>query len=134
MGNQQQTGRTRSDTYARYERDGEDGRYVTLEPNDSSGNSYIASFDERVILLKINNKTYHCHFFYNIQTSPRHDSSLPIRIRNQREIQQAVNAELQNEKKTIPVVFRYPASPKDKEALLTGTFTNWKEMILMVKR
>jgi hypothetical protein len=49
-------------------------------------------------------------------------------------IQQAANAELQNEKKTIPVVFRYPASPKEKEALLTGTFTNWKETILMVKR
>jgi hypothetical protein len=49
--------------------------------------------------------------------------------------QQAVNSELQNEKKTtIPVVFRYPASPKDKEALLSGSFTNWKETILMVKR
>lgn len=37
MGNQQQTiGRPRSDTYSRYEREGEDGRYVTLDPNDSS--------------------------------------------------------------------------------------------------
>jgi len=36
-------------------------------------------------------------------------------------------------KKTIPVVFRYPASPKDKEALLVGSFTNWKETISMVK-
>jgi hypothetical protein len=46
--------------------------------------------------------------------------------------QQAVQ---ENEKKTtIPVVFRYPASPKDKEALLSGSFTNWKETILMVKR
>jgi hypothetical protein len=49
MGNQQQTGRTRSDTYTRYERDGEDGRYVTLEHNDLGGNSYISSFDERVM-------------------------------------------------------------------------------------
>ncbi len=48
--------------------------------------------------------------------------------------QQAIHEELQNEKKTIPVVFRYPASTKDKEALLAGTFTNWKETILMVKR
>ena len=52
----------------------------------------------------------------------------------QHHTQQAIQAELQNEKKTIPVVFRYPASPKDKEALLTGSFTNWKETILMVKR
>ena len=64
---------------------------------------------------------------------------MPIRIRNQRQIQQhhsqqAVQAEMQNEKKTIPVVFKYPASPRDKEALLTGSFTNWKEMITMVKR
>ncbi len=51
MGNQQQTGRTRSDTYTRYERDGEDGRYVTLEQNnDFAPSSYISSFDERVIL------------------------------------------------------------------------------------
>lgn len=49
--------------------------------------------------------------------------------------QQAIQAELQNEKKTtIPVVFRYPASPKDKEIHLSGTFTNWKDTILMVKR
>lgn len=64
---------------------------------------------------------------------------MPIRIRNQRQLQQyhnqlAVHDELQQEKKTIPVVFRYPASPKDKEALLTGSFTNWKDTILMVKR
>ena len=75
-----------------------------------------------------------------IQVSPRHDSSLPIRIRNQRQMQQyhtqqAIHTEIQNENKTtIPVVFRYPASPKDKEALLTGSFTNWKETVLMVKR
>ena len=69
----------------------------------------------------------------------RQDSSVPIRIRNQRQMQQhhtqqAVQAEMQNEKKTIPVVFKYPASLRDKEALLTGSFTNWKEMITMVKR
>ena len=35
MGNQQvSSGRLRSDTYTRYEREGEDGRYVTLEPTD----------------------------------------------------------------------------------------------------
>lgn len=45
MGNQQPTGRTRSDTYTRYERDGEDGRYVTLDNPDS----HLPSFDERVI-------------------------------------------------------------------------------------
>jgi hypothetical protein len=51
MGNQQQTGRTRSDTYTRYERDGEDGRYVTLEHNnDYTPNSYLSAFDERVII------------------------------------------------------------------------------------
>ena len=48
MGNQQQSGRTRSDTYTRYERDGEDGRYVTLDHNDSGGNNHLSSFDERV--------------------------------------------------------------------------------------
>lgn len=48
--------------------------------------------------------------------------------------QQAVQAELHNEKKTIPVMFKYPASTKDKEALLVGSFTNWKEPYLMVKR
>ena len=48
MGNQQ-TGRTRSDTYTRYERDGEDGRYVTLEHHDSTGTSgHLSSFDGRV--------------------------------------------------------------------------------------
>jgi hypothetical protein len=78
-------------------------------------------------------------FLSYIQIAPRQDSSLPIRIRNQRNMQQhhtqqAAQAEIQNGKKTIPVVFRYPASPKDKEALLTGSFTNWKEMIVMVKR
>jgi len=118
MGNQQ-TGRTRSDTYTRYERDGEDGRYVTLEQSDSMTSGHGSSFDERV--------------------SPRHDSTLPIRIRNQRQMQhfhtqQAVQAELQNEKKTIPVVFRYPASPKDKEALLSGSFLNWKDTVQMMKR
>ena len=50
MGNQQPTGRTRSDTYTRYERDGEDGRYVTLDHNDSNPSSHLPSFDERVIL------------------------------------------------------------------------------------
>lgn len=48
MGNQQPTGRTRSDTYTRYERDGEDGRYVTLDHNDSSGSSHPSSIDDRV--------------------------------------------------------------------------------------
>ena len=48
MGNQQPTGRTRSDTYTRYERDGEDGRYVTLDQTDSSGNNQLSSVDERV--------------------------------------------------------------------------------------
>jgi hypothetical protein len=52
----------------------------------------------------------------------------------QHHAQQAAQAEMQNEKKTIPVVFRYPASPKDKEVFLTGSFTNWKDMIAMVKR
>jgi len=118
MGNQQPTGRTRSDTYTRYERDGEDGRYVTLDQTDSSGSSHLSSFDERIAV--------------------RNDPSLPIRIRNQRQMhqqhtQQAAQAEMQNEKKTIPVVFKYPASPKDKEALLVGSFTNWKETISMVK-
>ncbi len=50
MGNQQQSGRTRSDTYTRYERDGEDGRYVTLDHNESGGNSHLSSLEERVIL------------------------------------------------------------------------------------
>jgi hypothetical protein len=50
MGNQQ-TGRTRSDTYTRYERDGEDGRYVTLEQHDLAVNNHPSSIDERVILL-----------------------------------------------------------------------------------
>lgn len=53
---------------------------------------------------------------------------------NQYHNQQAVQAEMQSEKKTIPVVFRYPASPKDKEALLSGSFLNWKETVAMVKR
>ena len=48
MGNQQPTGRTRSDTYTRYERDGEDGRYVTLDQTDSIGSSQLSSVDERV--------------------------------------------------------------------------------------
>lgn len=48
--------------------------------------------------------------------------------------QQNADAEIRNEKKTIPVVFKYPASPKDKEALLAGSFTSWKETIVMVKR
>ena len=48
MGNQQPTGRTRSDTYTRYERDGEDGRYVTLDHNDSSGSSHPSLIDDRV--------------------------------------------------------------------------------------
>ncbi|CAM4890114.1 unnamed protein product [Rotaria socialis] len=118
MGNQQTTGRTRSDTYTRYERDGEDGRYVTLDHQDSSVSSHVSTPDDKMV--------------------PRHDSSLPIRIRNQRQVhqhhsQQAVHSEMHNEKKTIPVVFKYPALPKDKEALLTGSFTNWKEMITMVK-
>ncbi|CAF0924777.1 unnamed protein product [Rotaria sp. Silwood1] len=116
MGNQQQTGRIRSDTYTRYERDGEDGRFVTLD-NESIMNSNLSSFDERI--------------------SSRQNSSLPIRIRQrqmqQHHTQQAVNTDIQNEKKTIPVVFKYPASPKDKEALLFGSFTNWKETIAMVK-
>ncbi|CAF4710205.1 unnamed protein product, partial [Rotaria sp. Silwood1] len=119
MGNQQTTGRTRSDTYTRYERDGEDGRYVTLDHNDSSGSSHTPSIDDR--------------------GTPRHDPSLPIRIRNQRHMhqhhhpQQTTHTEMHNEKKTIPVVFKYPALPKDKEAFLTGSFTNWKETIPMVK-
>ncbi|CAF1458935.1 unnamed protein product [Adineta steineri] len=118
MGNQQAAGRTRSDTYTRYERDGEDGRFVTLDHNEFSGNNYPIPFDERF--------------------GSRNDSTLPIRIRNQRQMQQhhtqqAVQAEMHNEKKTIPVVFRYPASTKDKEALLTGSFNNWKDMVLMVK-
>ncbi|CAF0739993.1 unnamed protein product [Didymodactylos carnosus] len=98
MGNQQAPGRTRSDTYARYERDGEDGRYVTLEADDSR------SHEERI--------------------SSRQDPSLPIRIRQ---------SNREKEKKTIPVVFRYPASLKDKEAQLIGSFTNWKEVVQMVK-
>ena len=48
MGNQQPSGRTRSDTYTRYERDGEDGRYVTLDHNDSAGNNHLSPVDERV--------------------------------------------------------------------------------------
>ncbi|CAF2387111.1 unnamed protein product [Rotaria sp. Silwood2] len=117
MGNQQPTGRIRSDTYTRYERDGEDGRFVTLG-NESTLNSNLSSFDEK--------------------TSSRQNPSLPIRIRFQRQMQQqntqqAANTESQNEKRTIPVVFKYPASPKDKEALLAGSFTNWKETIAMVK-
>ena len=49
MGNQQPTGRTRSDTYTRYEREGEDGRYVTLDQNDYSGASQFSAFDERAV-------------------------------------------------------------------------------------
>ena len=52
----------------------------------------------------------------------------------QHHTQHPTHAEVHSEKQTIPVVFKYPASPKDKEALLTGSFTNWKETILMVKR
>jgi hypothetical protein len=52
----------------------------------------------------------------------------------QQHAQQAIQAEIQNEKKTIPVVFKYPTSPRDKEAFLTGSFTNWKDMVPMVKR
>ena len=68
--------------------------------------------------------------------SPRHDSSLPMRIRQQRQMQLAQNPQVAQaeEKKTIPVVFKYPASPKDKEVLLAGSFTNWKDTIAMVKR
>ncbi|CAF0744789.1 unnamed protein product [Didymodactylos carnosus] len=98
MGNQQPPGRTRSDTYTRYERDGEDGRYVTLEADDAK------SHEERIL--------------------SRHDPSLLLRPRN---------SNREKEKKTIPVVFRYPASPKDKEAQLIGSFTNWKELVQMVK-
>lgn len=48
MGNQPPAaGRTRSDTYTRYERDGEDGRYVTLDHNEASG-SHGSSMDDRV--------------------------------------------------------------------------------------
>lgn len=44
MGNQQvSSGRLRSDTYTRYEREGEDGRYVTLEQTD-----VFDPFDDRV--------------------------------------------------------------------------------------
>lgn len=118
MGNQQPTGRSRSDTYSRYERDGEDGRYVTLDHSDPNHSGHLSSLEERFGI--------------------RHDSSVPIRIRNQRQMhqyhtQQAVQAEMHNEKKTIPVVFKYPASPRDKEALLTGSFLNWKETVPMVK-
>ena len=52
MGNQQ-TGRTRSDTYTRYERDGEDGRYVTLEQHDLAVNSHPSSMDERVSIFLV---------------------------------------------------------------------------------
>ena len=52
MGNQHPTGRTRSDTYTRYERDGEDGRFVTLDSTDSTGSSQAPLYDERVINLK----------------------------------------------------------------------------------
>ncbi|CAF2034405.1 unnamed protein product [Rotaria magnacalcarata] len=117
MGNQQPTGRTRGDIYSQYERDAEDGRFMTLD-SESSMHTNTSSLEERVPL--------------------RQDPSLPIRIRYQRQMQQyltqqAVDAELKNGKKTIPVVFKYPASPKDKEALLAGSFTNWKETIVMVK-
>ena len=54
MGNQQQSGRTRSDTYTRYERDGEDGRFVTLDNNDPTGNNHL-SVDERVMLINLKN-------------------------------------------------------------------------------
>ena len=59
MGNQQQTGRTRHDTYTRYERDGEDGRYVTLENNESTISTHSSLYDEQVTLTKINHKAYH---------------------------------------------------------------------------
>jgi hypothetical protein len=64
MGNQQQTGRTRSDTYTRYERDGEDGRYVTLENNDSVGNNHLSPLDERVRLFQIEKKSNILICFY----------------------------------------------------------------------
>ena len=63
MGNQQ-TGRTRSDTYSRYERYGEDGRYVTLEHPESGGNSHLSSFDERVIHSRIE----HCNRIFAFYT------------------------------------------------------------------
>ncbi len=56
MGNQQPTGRTRSDTYTRYERDGEDGRYVTLDHTDSNTPNHLPSFDERVMKMNVNKK------------------------------------------------------------------------------
>ncbi len=56
MGNQQ-SGRTRSDTYTRYERDGEDGRFVTLDNNDSTGNNHLSSVDERVMFINLKNIT-----------------------------------------------------------------------------
>ena len=68
--------------------------------------------------------------------SPRYDPSVPMRIRQQRQMSQTQNPQAAQveEKKTIPVVFKYPASPKDKEVLLAGSFTNWKDTIMMVKR
>ena len=53
MGNQQPTGRTRSDTYTRYERDGEDGRYVTLDQNEYMGMNHLPTLDERVNELNL---------------------------------------------------------------------------------
>jgi len=49
MGNQQPTGRSRSDTYSRYERDGEDGRYVTLDHSDPNHSGHMPSLEERVM-------------------------------------------------------------------------------------
>lgn len=45
-----------------------------------------------------------------------------------------IPVETHQDKKTIPVVFKYPASSKDKEAFLVGSFTNWKDTVSMVKR
>jgi hypothetical protein len=134
MGNQQPVGRARSDTYSRYEREGEDGRYVTMDPNEYNGSPNVFSTDDRVGEKTIRHDNRSCLCL--LQLSPRHDSSLPMRIRHQRQqnTEQFIQAETQNEKKTIPVVFKYPASPRDKEVLLTGSFTNWKDTIAMVKR
>ncbi|CAF4002859.1 unnamed protein product [Rotaria magnacalcarata] len=67
MGNQQPTARTRGDIYSQYERDAEDGRFMTLD-SESSMHTNTSSLEERVPL--------------------RQDPSLPIRIRYQRQMQQ----------------------------------------------
>ncbi len=70
------------------------------------------------------------YFFYKIQ-SPS-DSIPTFKFKNQIESSSFRNDSISSNKK-IPVVFKYMVKTA-KEVYLIGTFTNWKDKILMVKR